>query len=422
MTESRYRQLIKQAGLVDESPVKGFSVLLSYGYAIWEQAQQVLDQKLKGLGYKNASFPSFIPISQLKKQEEHYKSLVREAAICTHAGDTEMKEKLVIRPTSEAVIAPAVRRWIRSHRDLPLRLNQWCNIVRMEILKPNLPIIRDNEFLWHEAHSFFSTQKECDEEAQKLYDMYIEFIQNYLAIPIFKGRKPERRKFPGAVYTLALEAMMQDHKSVQIATSHSLGQNFSKAFDIKADDFVWYACAGLTTRIIGAIAMVHSDGNGLILPPMIAPYQVAVVDGNTRLKGFRTVQGGTVNEWVLKGVPLIISDDKILRRDTMQTIKIEKKTDDQIAGLLLSIQNNLFKRADRLKEQHTTTTDDYQEMKKVLSAQEGFVIAPWCGNTGCSLNIRKETKGSLRLVNPGKGKCIKCNRPVKHLALFGQSY
>lgn len=422
--ESRYKELIKKAEIIDESPVKGCIILKPYGYKIWERVREFIDERLKGLGYENMYFPMLIPDSLFKKQEDHYKHFVRESVRSKQAGDASLDEELIIRPTSEAIIYPSVKSWIKDK--LPIRINQWCNIVRWEMLKENFPLIRDNEFLWHECHSFHADEEECDLYAKKVYDLYRELIQDFLAIPVFEGKKPERRKFAGAKYTLTFEVMLGNCKGLQLATSHSLGQNFSKAYDLKFNrKYVWQACSGLTTRVIGALAMVHSDDKGLVMPPNIAPHQVAIVNGDYKEldEKFRVIKDSNLDNWITKGVPIIISNNKIIRRDTMQEIALKANLVLQIDNLLREIQNDIYEKAGMFKEKHTFRTQDYSEFKELISKQAGFCIAGWCGSNECTNKISQDCNGSLRVINElSIGTCIYCGEKAKYLGVFGQSY
>lgn len=431
--EEWYIETLKKADIIAESLIEGTIILKGYGYKIWEQIKKIIEKRLLEMGYEDMYFPMFIPHSFLKKQDEHYKSFIREAVFCTKAGNKRFKEELIIRPTSETIIYPSIKDWIKTENDLPLKINQWCPIVRWEILKPTLPLIRNNEFLWHECHSLHTTKEECDNHVKAMYNLYKELLNKYLAIDFFEGKKPERRKFAGAEYTLALEGMMNNHKCVQLATSHSLGQKFSKAFDIRfrketEEEFVWIACAGLTTRLIGVLVMTHGDQKGVVLPPRIAPFQVAIV-GNERLyeklkNDFRTCKGKNSEYWTTKGIPIIIANNKIIRRDTLEKIEIEKDIEKQINKLLNDIQNSLLKKATEFKEKHTYKTESYEEFKNALLDQKGIAEAAWCGEEECSKKIKEETKGSLRVINETKEnkKCIGCGKKAQYKAIFGQSY
>lgn len=425
-SEEEYIETIKKAGIIAESPVEGTIILKPYGCMIWEQIKKIIKAKLKELGYEDMYFPMLIPHSFFKKQEEHYKSFSREAVFCTRTGEKELKEELIIRPTSETIIYPAVKEWIKTEADLPIKINQWCSIMRWETLKPTLPLIRNNEFLWHECHSIHASRHECDEQAGIMHEFYKELLKEHLAIAFFEGKKPERRKFAGAEYTLALEGMMKNRKCIQLATSHSLGQKFSKAFSIKTKDYAWMACAGITTRLIGAVAMAHSDENGLVLPPKIAPYEVAVDNQKSHEKlksSFRTAKMSK-EEAIAKGVPVIIEKNKATRRDTMKETDIKEGVKEQIQSLLKDMQDSLLRKSEKFKEEHTYRTDNYNEFKEILLNRKGAAETGWCGKEECSKKIKKETNGSLRIINNAKenAKCVCCGKKAQHSAIFGQSY
>jgi len=437
--DKNYIQLIHEAEIVSDALIKGCLALRPYGHAIWTEIRQFVSDKLEEFGYEDMYFPLFIPESFMKKQEEHYKSFAKEAVFCTRVGDETLEDPFIVRPTSETIIYPILKGMVKSHADLPLKLNQWCSVVRWEILKPTLPLIRNNELLWHESHSLFNDEKSCDEEVKKMIDMYQELIEDLLAISLFRGSKPERRKFAGSEYTLALEAPMANCKSVQMATSHSLGKKFSKVFGIKVgDDHVWQQCSGITTRILGCIVMVHSDEKGLVLPPRIAPKQVIVIGedgdglvGELSAKGIRAASAKAEDKdrWILKGAPLIVEMEgnrlKVLERDTLE----EKECDTErfaaeAQDILAQIHERMFKKAQKFKEEHTFQMEDYGQFKEIILNRKGFCISPWCGDTECSRVIRRESKGSLRVVNkPKEGTtCIRCGEPAIYSAVFGQSY
>jgi len=432
--EEQYVETIKAANLADESAVKGCTVLKPQAMAIWTQIRSFMANRLAMLGYEDMYFPLLTPASLMKKQPEHFNVFKSELLAVKGTAEEDFDEQLFIRPTSEMIIYERVAKWLKE-TELPLLLNQWCSVIRWETRKPNLMLIRDNEFLWHECHSAHATKAQAIEYAEKMRDVYRELLEDNLAIPVFSGQKPEHRKFPGAVLTLALEAMMPNRKSIQSATSHDLGQNFSKALDIKSNnEFVWQACAGLTTRVIGALVMMHSDENGLVLPPKIAPVQCIFVDTDVKIDNVRTKTDSRsldkdkkIDEWTKKGIPLIISGTdnyEILRRDTGKTTACNRnELTKTITGFLDEIQQNLFEKAKRFKESHTFQSDNYEEFKDILSNQKGFVQAGWCGVPDCGRKIRKDTKGSLRVVNPStEGVCIGCKEKAKFKGVFGQSY
>lgn len=424
-----YHEVLLNSKLVDFSTVKGCLVLRPDFLELWKQIQTVIDGKLNSFGYQNYYFPMLIPKSILQKQDEHFRVFYRETARVTKLGDQVIEDELILRPTSEAVIYDVIKSWVKSDADLPLRINQWCNVIRWEIIKKNLPLIRDNEFMWHEAHAVFATEKEADKEVYQNLDMYEDLIENYLAIPVFRGSKPGHRRFAGAKYTLALESMMPNCKSVQIATSHSLGQNFSKAFSIKhGKDHSWQSCSGLTTRMIGALVMMHSDNQGLVLPPKIASVQCALIGIKNSFKLIRTSVNIKKPEAILKGIPLIIEKSGkaylITRRDTMEELKANNISEKNIQNLLDKIQSSLFSKAKKFKDSHTFHAKNYEEFTEVIKNCKGFMIAPWCSDEACAKQIRNEASASLRIVNPIKKKssCIKCGKNAVYEGIFGQSY
>ncbi len=439
--EAWYKHILKSADLIGESPVKGCDVLKGYCLEIWNQIREFLAGKLKELGYQDMYFPLLIPESIMKKQEEHYKVFESEVLTVTGTQKETFDEKFLIRPTSEMVIYASIADWIKNEADLPLLINQWCSIIRWENRKPNLPLIRTNEFLWHECHSVHASKEEAQEYAQKLHNIYRELLTDYAAIPAFEGYKPEHRMFPGAEVTLAFEVMTPNCKAVQSATSHNLGQNFSKPLNITfvnknmQKEFAWQACAGLTTRIIGAIVMLHSDDKGLVLPPRIAPVQCVFIEDDVNVKGVRTKKDNRaigkdekIAEWVRKGIPAIVTgkDGKyeIYRRDTNQALHCAiDELQEKIPEILESMQENLLNKAKKFRDSHTFESSEYQEFKSLLKNRKGFVKALWCGVPDCARKIRVDTEGSLRVVVPHEqGICIGCGSKAKFSGVFGQSY
>jgi len=462
-----YTQAIIKSGLADYGPVQGTIALKEYSFQIWEIIQGIFNGMIKKTGHKNVYFPLLIPESLLKKEEEHFKGFVPEVFWVTQAGDRKLGERLAIRPTSETIIYYFYSKWIRSWRDLPVLLNQWCNVARAEI-KSTKPFIRTSEFLWQEGHTAHATKEEADKEVMMILKFYQELIENYLAIPVIVGKKSEREKFAGALYTTTLEALMPDGKALQMATSHNLGQNFSKAFDIKFVDkdgkekYVWQTCWGISTRLIGAVVMVHGDDKGLILPPKIAPYQIVIVPIYYKKKEKKTVlakskkvieklekngiraiiddreeytPGWKFNEWELKGVPLRIEigprDVKekqvvIARRDNFQKLVIkEKELKEKISELLEDIQKILFKKAKAFLKERIAVVKDYEEFKKAL--KEGkFIKACWCGSNDCEDKIKLETGATIRVIPFKKERvfsnCIYCNKEAKEVVYFAKAY
>ena len=463
-----YAQVMLKAELVDYSPVHGCIVIREYGYAIWEEIQKILDSKLKETSHKNVYFPLLIPEHLLKKESEHFKGFQPEVAWVTRGGDNDLKEKLAIRPTSETIMYYTFSKWIKSWRDLPLKVNQWCNIVRWEI-KSTKPFLRNIEFLWQEGHTVHANKEEAEEETMKIISIYKDLIENYLAIPVIVGKKSEGEKFAGAYYTMTLEAMMPDGKALQLGTSHNLGQNFSKAFEIKFMDkdgeqkYAWQTSWGVSTRLIGALIMVHGDDKGLILPPRIAPIQVVIIpiyynkeekeivmekvkeyEKSLKDKKIRVLidnraeytPGWKFNYWELKGVPLRIEigprdikNNKItifrrdkLKKDTYNANDITKT----VKNLLEDVQQHLFEKAQNLLQSYTTEVSNYKEFKEILKKKGGFIIANWCGELECEKKIKEETGATVRAIPLNQktinDKCIFCGKPAKYKAYFAKSY
>ncbi|MEM3653714.1 MAG: proline--tRNA ligase, partial [Candidatus Bathyarchaeia archaeon] len=396
-----YTQVILKAQLADYAPIKGFIVVMPYGYSIWEKIKEYLDKKIKETGHKNAYFPALIPESLLRKEAEHFKGFTPEVFWVTHAGDTELSEKYAIRPTSETIVYESYAKWVRSWRDLPIRLNFWNSVFRAEI-KSTKPFIRTSEFLWQEGHTVHATKEEAEEEVMLMLNVYKELIQDYLAIPVIEGKKSEREKFLGALYTATLEAIMPDGKALQMGTSHNLGENFSRSFGIKyigkdeKEHYAWQTCWGVSWRLIGAMVMAHGDDRGLVLPPKIAPIQAIIIPiiykdvnkteilskakkvldelqnhGISALLDDRDqyTPGWKFHEWELKGIPVRIEigpkdlQDRcitISRRDTFERITIkDEELINRMLKLLDEIQSNLFNKAKKLLEEHITVAYDY---------------------------------------------------------------
>jgi len=461
-----YTQVVLKSGLADYAPVKGCMIFREHSYAIWEKIQEVFNEKIKATGHRNVYFPMFIPESFLKKEAAHCQGFVPEVAWVTIGGDRPLDEKLAIRPTSETIMYATYAKWIRSWRDLPIKLNQWCNIVRWETEATKL-FLRTREFLWQEGHTAHATKEEADQEVMEILNAYKDVIESYLAIPVLTGMKTENEKFAGALYTTTLEALMPDGKALQMGTSHQLGQNFSKVFGIKFLDqnekerFVWQTSWGFSTRIIGALVMVHGDDKGLVLPPKVTPIQAVIipipykdVDENLVLAKAKDVYeklqkrgisvvfddrteytpGWKFNEWELKGVPIRIEigprDVKqkqvtLVRRDTFEKIAIkEEKTVNAVAELLVEIQNNLFNRAKKFLEDHITSVKNYTEFKKAL--KKGFIRACWCSNPTCEEKIKEETGAAIRLIPFEKeepfSNCVYCQKEAKEVVYFGRAY
>ena len=463
-----YIDVVLNAGMADYAPVKGCMVIKPYGYALWENIQQGLDRMFKETGHVNAYFPIFIPESFLKKEAEHVKGFAPECAVVTHGGGKQLEEPLVIRPTSETIIWAMYAKWIGSYRDLPILINQWANVVRWE-MRTRL-FLRTTEFLWQEGHTAHATEPEAAEETRKILDVYTTFAEEYAAVPVLRGKKTEKEKFAGAVYTLCVEALMRDKRALQWGTSHNLGQNFAKAFDVTyqtetgAREYVWATSWGVSTRMIGGIIMVHGDDKGLRMPPKLAPIQVVIVPiyysddergailqkvdqlrallhPDIRLKvddRENYKPGWKFNEWELKGVPLRIelgpkdlaaNQVVIARRDQgpkeKQTVSLDglKKT---ILDMLQDIQQSMFNDALKFREEHSHNIETYDEFKEVIENQLGFLYAHWCGDGACEQAIQEETKATIRCIpfdqKAEAGSCIYCGKPSRGRVPFAKAY
>jgi prolyl-tRNA synthetase len=477
-----YNELVKKADLAEHSDVRGCMVIKPYGYSIWEKMQQALDRMFKETGHSNAYFPLFVPKSLFEAEEQNAEGFAKECAIVTHyrlKNDPERKgklmvdpeakleEELVVRPTSEAIIWSTYKKWVQSYRDLPLLINQWANVVRWE-MRTRL-FLRTTEFLWQEGHTAHSTEQEALKETIQMLNIYAEFAETFMALPVIKGRKSEGERFPGAVDTYCIEAMMQDGKALQAGTSHFLGQNFAKAFNVQFTskegrlEHVWGTSWGVTTRLIGAMIMAHSDDDGLILPPKLAPIHVVIVpifkteDEQKKIaervgpialalreKGF-TVKfddrdthkpGFKFAEWELKGVPVRIAIGprdlengtvEIARRDTKEkkTLKIDEVA-QAIPALLTEIQQNIYDRALKFRNQKTTEVNSYDELKQVLDGIGGFASAHWDGTLETEAAIKEETKATIRCIpldaKVESGKCVFSGRPSSRRVLFARAY
>jgi prolyl-tRNA synthetase len=459
-----YLDVVRRAELADYSPVKGCMVIRPYGYAMWELLQQALDARIKATGHVNAYFPLFIPNSLLNKEAEHVEGFAPQVAYVTHGGGEELEEKLVVRPTSEAIIGTMYAKWIQSWRDLPVLINQWANVVRWE--KVTRPFLRTTEFLWQEGHTAHETETEAEDETLKILDLYADVCEQVLAVPVVKGRKTESEKFAGALRTYSIEALMGDGRALQAGTSHNLGQNFAKAFDItfqgrdKTVQHVWGTSWGVTTRLIGAIIMTHGDDSGLVLPPRIAPHQIVIVpigrdDWRTTVlpkakelqaqlaaAGLRVTlderderPGWKFSEWELRGVPLRVeigpkdiekSAVMVARRDTREKQSIPMNgLVDALKGLLDNVQTGLLARATQFREEHTQRAQTYDAFKAAMEGRPGFVISPWCGDAECEARIKTDTQATIRNMptadNPG-GTCVRCDKPATAEAWFAKAY
>jgi prolyl-tRNA synthetase len=476
-----YNDLVIKADLAENSEVRGCMVIKPYGYAIWERMQAVLDKMFKDTGHSNAYFPLFIPKSFFSREASHVEGFAKECAVVTHYRlkndpngngiivdpEAKLEEELIVRPTSETIIWNTYKGWIQSYRDLPILINQWANVVRWE-MRTRL-FLRTAEFLWQEGHTAHATSEEAFEETRRMLDVYADFAENYMAIPIIKGYKTPNERFAGALETLCIEALMQDGKALQCGTSHFLGQNFAKAFDVKfqnkegVQEYVWATSWGVSTRLIGALIMAHSDDNGLVLPPKLAPLQVIIVpiykneeeriqvaEKANKIKALLLEKGISVKfddrdnqkpgwkfaEYELKGTPVRIAigpkDVKentveIARRDTLEKQTVASDTIvETVEFLLKDIQNNIFKRALNFRESHTTKVNSYEEFKQILEEKGGFISAHWDGTTETELKIKEETKATIRCIpfdqEKEEGKCIYTGKPSKGRVLFAKAY
>ena len=474
-----YTDVITKAELADYGPVKGTMVIRPYGFAIWELVRDEFDKKFKETGHSNAYFPLFIPKSFLAKEADHVEGFAKECAIVTHSRlmsdednsikvdpSSKLEEEIIVRPTSETVIWHMYKKWINSYRDLPILINQWANVVRWE-MRTRL-FLRTSEFLWQEGHTAHSSEDEAREETLKILDIYETVSKNHLGIPVLTGKKSESEKFAGAVDTYCIEAMMGDKRALQAGTSHYLGQNFAKAFDVKFqtennnEEYVYASSWGVSTRLIGAIIMVHGDDNGLRLPPSIAPTQVVIVPffknddelntiknyinpylDNLSAEGVRFLfdereklsPGFKFNEWELKGVPLRIeigskeidNDELTLfRRDLNEKSSVSTNSIvDCVRNILDDIQSNLYNQADKFREEHTFTAGSYEEFKALIDGG-GFVRCGWDGTEVTEKQIKNDTKATIRCIpfdeTPSKKKCILTGEAAKHEAIFAKAY
>lgn len=461
-----YTDLITQAQLADYAPVKGCMIIRPNGYAIWELMQQALDRMFKETGHENAYFPMLIPESFLKKEAEHVEGFSPELAVVTHAGGKPLEEPLVLRPTSETIIWNTYKNWIMSYRDLPLLINQWANVIRWE-LRTRL-FLRTTEFLWQEGHTAHATAQEAHEEARRMLEVYKTFAEEYMAMPVLTGQKTDSEKFAGAVRTYCIEAMMQDRKALQAGTSHDLGQNFAKAFDVSFQDekgqreFVWATSWGVSTRLVGALIMCHSDDEGLVLPPKLAPVQCVIVpiwmkdedrarmsEESAKLReelgqGIRVKvdareqykPGWKFAEWELRGVPVRVEvgprdlangQVTLVRRDTRAKESVPRaEAAARVSALLVEIQAGLFQKALAAREAATYRLDDYAEFKTQVEAPGGFFQMHWCGSATCEARVKEETKATIRCIPfdapEEAGACVICGQPSGRRVVWAKSY
>jgi len=476
-----YNDLVLKADLAENSAVRGCMVIKPYGYAIWEKMQAQLDRMFKETGHENAYFPIFIPKSFFSKEADHVEGFAKECAVVTHYrlmndpnGDgvvvdpeAKLEEELIVRPTSETIIWNTYKNWIQSYRDLPIKCNQWANVVRWE-MRTRL-FLRTAEFLWQEGHTAHSTKQEAIEETETMINVYADFAEKYMAVPVIKGLKTASERFAGALETYTIEALMQDGKALQSGTSHFLGQNFAKAFDVKfankegKEDYVWATSWGVSTRLMGALIMAHSDDNGLVLPPKLAPFQVVIVPiyrKDEELDKIKVVAedirkkliargidvkfdfsdnkkpGWKFAEYELKGVPVRLAIGprdiengtvEVARRDTLskETVSLEG-IDSHIADLLDQIQENIYNKAINFRAETTTSVESYDEFKKVLEEKGGFILAHWDGTPETEEKIKNETKATIRCIpldQPDEdGVCIISGKPSKKRVLFAKAY
>ncbi|MCW3787255.1 proline--tRNA ligase [Plebeiibacterium sediminum] len=476
-----YNELVIKADLAENSAVRGCMVIKPYGYAIWEKMQQQLDKMFKETGHVNAYFPLFIPKSFFSKEADHVEGFAKECAVVTHYRlmndpdgkgvvvdpDAKLEEELIVRPTSETIIWNTYKNWIQSYRDLPIKCNQWANVVRWE-MRTRL-FLRTAEFLWQEGHTAHATKEEAIEETETMIKVYAEFAEKYLGVPVVQGVKTANERFAGALETYTIEALMQDGKALQSGTSHFLGQNFAKAFDVKfaskegTEDYVWATSWGVSTRLMGALIMAHSDDYGLVLPPKLAPIQVAIVpiyksaedlakisekvdvivknlkdrgisvkfdDSDNRKPGWKFAQ------YELQGVPVRLAVGprdienntiEVARRDnlTKEVVSIEN-IDAYVADLLEKIQDGIFQKALDFRSEMTTQVESYDEFKKVLKEKGGFILAHWDGTSETEQKIKDETKATIRCIplegDKTPGKCIVTGNPSKQMVLFAKAY
>ncbi|UOB16546.1 proline--tRNA ligase [Abyssalbus ytuae] len=476
-----YNELVVKADLADNSGVRGCMVIKPYGYAIWEKIQAELDRMFKETGHVNAYFPLFIPKSYLSKEAAHVEGFAKECAVVTHYRlknaedgngiivdpEAKLEEELIVRPTSETIIWDTYKKWIQSYRDLPILVNQWANVVRWE-MRTRL-FLRTAEFLWQEGHTAHATRKEAVAEAEQMMNIYAEFAENFMAVPVIKGLKTESERFAGAEETYCIEALMQDGKALQAGTSHFLGQNFAKAFDVKftnkegGQDYVWATSWGVSTRLMGALIMTHSDDNGLVLPPKLAPIQVVIVPiykgdeqletiservqpllKELRAKGISVKYddrdtykpGWKFNEYELKGVPVRLAVGQrdmengtyeVARRDTLEKETVSAgNIVSKIESLLEDIQKNIYKKALDYRTSHITKVDSFEEFKGLLETKGGFFAAHWDGTAETEEKIKELTKATIRCIpldfKEEKGVCMFSGKPSKGRVLFAKAY
>jgi prolyl-tRNA synthetase len=472
-----YNEVVLRAELADYSPVRGCMVIRPDGYGIWERMQRQLDDMFKATGHRNAYFPLFIPESFLHKEAQHVEGFAPEAAVVTHGGGKKLEEPLVVRPTSETIIYSMFAKWVQSYRDLPLLINQWANVVRWE-MRTRL-FLRTLEFLWQEGHTAHATHDEAEEEARQMLGVYRDFMEGWMAMPVVTGQKSESEKFAGALRTYSCEAMMQDNKALQAGTSHNLGQNFAKAFDLKFQaesgeiEYAWNTSWGVSTRMIGGLVMTHGDDNGLRIPPLLAPIELVIVpiyrkdDERDRvLEAAHRIKASLVEwehrepgrlrvhvddrigmkpgakyyEWELRGVPLRMelgprdldsNQGVLVRRDSREKRPVSLDTvGEEVAELLDRIQNDMLDAARERREKNSIRGRiTYDRFREVMDGQGAFVYAGWCGDAACEAAIKEETKATIRCLPDEEFQsaeapkaCMKCGRDAAHEALWAKAY
>lgn len=459
-----YTAVVLKAELADYSPVRGCIVVRPYGYTIWELIQQGLDRRFKATGHTNAYFPLFIPQSFLAREAQHVEGFAPEVAWVTRGGGEELAEPLAVRPTSETIIGHMYARWIRSYRDLPVLINQWCNVVRWE--RATRPFLRTMEFLWQEGHTAHRTAEEAEAEARQMLEVYRDFVETDLAIPVLSGRKPESEKFPGAERSYTIEALMPDGQALQSGTSHNLGQNFARAFDIKfldsdnTEKHAFTTSWGISWRVLGGMIMVHGDDRGLVLPPRVAPFQVVIVpiltgaaredvlaaareiagrlgkaDVRLRLdERTEVTPGWKFNDWEMRGVPLRI---EVGPRDLAQrqavlvpraggarrAVPLES-LETAVRGALEGVHGELYARARAYLDEHIVSASSVAELVSAIAERRGFVRVLWCGADACERTLRRDSGASPRVITDEKadGRCLVCGAPAQHVAYYARAY
>lgn len=476
-----YQDLVIKADLAENSAVRGCMVIKPYGYAIWEKMQAQLDKMFKDTGHVNAYFPLFIPKSFFSKEADHVEGFAKECAVVTHYRlkndengggvvvdpDAKLEEELIVRPTSETIIWNTYKNWIQSYRDLPILINQWANVVRWE-MRTRL-FLRTSEFLWQEGHTAHATKQEAIEETEKIINLYADFAEQHMAVPVIKGLKSANERFAGALETYSIEALMQDGKALQSGTSHFLGQNFAKAFEVTfankegKEEYVWATSWGVSTRLMGALIMAHSDDNGLVLPPKLAPFQVVIVPIYRQLEQLETISekvdeiivklkakgisvkydnndnrkpGWKFAEYELKGVPVRLAIGprdlengtvEVARRDTLEKTSAQLEgIEDYVEKLLVDIQNNIYKKAYDFRAANITKVDSWDEFRDVLKNKGGFLSAHWDGTSETEDKIKEETKATIRCMplefEEEEGKCVYSGKPSNRRVLFALAY